>query len=72
MAVRLRATFPKWKEPIYRLFAKPDQKLALLRANSHLRSSRELVQLAISREKFDFIMMDADHTYAGVKRDFKL
>jgi predicted O-methyltransferase YrrM len=64
--------FPKWKAPIYQLFAEPDQKLILIRANSHMAESRELVEGAVSGRKFDVIMIDADHSYEGAKRDFEL
>ena len=64
--------FPKWKEPIYHLFAEPGQKLTLIRANSHLAQSRELVERAVGGRKFDVIMIDADHSYEGAKRDFEL
>jgi predicted O-methyltransferase YrrM len=64
--------FPRWKEPVYRLFARPEQHLKLLRANSHLQESREKVEHAVQDKKFDLIMIDADHSYDGVKRDFEL
>lgn len=64
--------YPKWKEPIYQLFARPEQRLTLLRANSHLEESRKRVERVIHGKKFDLIMIDADHSYQGVKRDFEL
>jgi predicted O-methyltransferase YrrM len=64
--------FPKWKEPVYQLFARSGQRLTLLRANSHLEESRKRVEHAVSGKKFDFILIDADHSYDGVKRDFDL
>jgi predicted O-methyltransferase YrrM len=64
--------FPQWKEPVYRLFAKPAQRLTLLRGNSHLEASRSRVVSAVGGKKFDLIMIDGDHSYMGVKRDFEL
>lgn len=64
--------YPKWKEAVYRQFARRGQQLTLLRANSHLEDSRIRVERAIGGKKFDLIMIDADHSYEGVKRDFEL
>ena len=64
--------YPSWKVPIYQQFAEPSQKLTLIRANSHLAQSRELVELAVNGREFDVIMIDADHSYEGAKRDFEL
>jgi predicted O-methyltransferase YrrM len=64
--------YPKWKEPVYQLFAKSGQQLTLLRENSHLKESRKRVEGAVRGKKFDLVMIDADHSYDGVKRDFEL
>jgi predicted O-methyltransferase YrrM len=64
--------FPGWKVPIYRQFAEPGQTLTLIRADSHKTQSREQVERAVAGSKFDLIMIDADHSYEGAKRDFEL
>jgi predicted O-methyltransferase YrrM len=63
--------YPAWKTPIYKKFAKSGQRLELLRTNSHLPESRDMAR-SISPEGYDLIMIDADHSYDGVKTDYML
>lgn len=56
----------------YRGFARERQEIHLLRADSHSASSVERVQQATGRRPVDFLFIDGDHTYAGVKADFEL
>lgn len=64
--------YPNWKIPLYEKFASSKQRLHLLRANSHLESSKTQVSELIHHGKLDFIMIDGDHSYEGVKADFEL
>ena len=64
--------YPAWKAEIYRRFARGGRRITLLRANSHLPESRELARAEAGPQGFDLIMIDADHSYAGVKTDFEL
>ena len=63
--------YPKWKDYYYRLFALPEQKLHLMRANSHDPATLECVRNALDGEQLDFILIDGDHSYNGVKRDYE-
>lgn len=64
--------YPLWKTPLYKKFAKKSQHLHLLRCNSHAESTVEEVKKKSPSNKFDVIMIDADHSYNGVKKDFEL
>ena len=64
--------YPNWKSPIYRRFARGDRTVTLIRGNSHEEASRDAVAELVGPSGFDLIMIDADHSYAGVKRDFEL
>ena len=64
--------YPKWKEKLYTKFVKPGQTLHLLRANSHLDETRTRIEALLKGRKIDVLMIDADHSYEGVKRDYDL
>ena len=58
--------------PFYESFSHPGQELILIRADSHSSGTRDRVSEVFSRQQIDFLFIDADHTYAGVKADFAL
>jgi len=64
--------YSEWKIPLYQSFAKKGQKIKLLRANSHKISTLEKVNEILNKKRIDFLFIDGDHTYDGVKRDFNM
>ncbi|MGO9831532.1 MAG: class I SAM-dependent methyltransferase [Myxococcaceae bacterium] len=64
--------YPRWKSLVYRRFAQPGQSLRLLRVDSHLPATRDQLKTLLPPEGIDFLFIDGDHTYAGVKRDFEM
>ncbi len=64
--------YPKNKIKLYQTFARETQKLELIRANSHDQKSVDRVREILKGEKLDFLFLDGDHTYAGVKQDFEM
>jgi predicted O-methyltransferase YrrM len=64
--------YPKWKIPIFRLFKLPKQKLYLIRKNSHDPRTLKKIKEILKDQKIDFLFIDGDHTYKGVKKDFEL
>jgi len=64
--------YPEWKASIYRSFARGRKRITLLRGNSHMSQSRDAVGRLAGPDGFDLIMIDADHSCAGVKTDFDL
>ena len=64
--------YPAWKIPIYKSFARPKQTIELVRADSHLPASFEQIKKLLNGKKIDYLFIDGDHTYAGVKQDFEM
>ena len=62
--------YPFWRTWIYRKFARTGQALHLLRADSHAAATLERVKRYLGGRPIDFLMIDGDHTTAGVRQDF--
>lgn len=58
------------KIPLYEEFA-PDKEMDFLRANSHKPETYDRVA-DLSEGEVDFLFIDGDHTYEGVKQDFEM
>lgn len=61
-----------WRVPIFRSFARGRQKLDLLRVDSHSTSTVEQIKRLLNGRTIDFLFLDGDHTYDGVKKDWDL
>jgi predicted O-methyltransferase YrrM len=64
--------YKKWKVPFFEAFKKGNQKMFLLREDSHKNSTLNSVKGILSDQKLDFLFIDGDHTYEGVKNDFEM
>jgi predicted O-methyltransferase YrrM len=60
------------RAPFYHQFKQPGQTLHLLRMNSHSADTAAKVRRLLDGTPVDFLFIDGDHTYAGVKQDFEL
>lgn len=64
--------YPNWKISIYQAFKKPNQKLYLLREDSHQKEALEKVKEILDGNQLDFLFIDGDHSFEGVKKDFEM
>lgn len=58
--------------PLFHTFTRPDQQLHLLRADSHLPETADRVARILDGRPLDFLFIDGDHSYDGVKADYEL
>lgn len=58
--------------PLYNSFKSKNQKIILIRGNSHNEITLEKVRNILNKKKIDLLFIDGDHTYKGVKKDFEM
>ena len=64
--------FPAWKEPFYKKFASKGQHIDILRGDSQSPEMLARLKSILGGKPIDYLFIDADHTYEGVKKDYLL
>ena len=64
--------FPEWKMTLYKSFAQNKQKIHLIRSDSHDIETLKRTKKLLGKQKLEFLLIDGDHTYDGVKKDFEV
>ena len=66
--------YPEGKQAFYKYFLsdQPNRNLHLLQKDSHQETTLNEVKNILNNRLIDFLFIDGDHTYAGVKMDFEM
>ena len=56
----------------FRKYGRKGQKLYFLRRDSHRGATKKLVTRLVGGRNIDFLMIDGDHRYSGVRRDWEM
>ena len=64
--------FPRWKESTYRPLPSPGRSWSCSGETRTIRASFAAVEKLLAGRKLDFIMIDGDHSYEGVRQDFEM
>ena len=69
---RFGGGYPEWRKTLYKSFAIHKQEIRLVREDSHALATLNMVKKILEGRKLDFLFIDGDHTYVGVKTDFEM
>lgn len=69
---RFGGGYGRWRRWCYLRFARSRQRLHLLQGDSHSAGMLDLLQVALDGQPLDYLFIDGDHTYEGVRRDFEM
>jgi cephalosporin hydroxylase len=64
--------YPRVRIPLLRRFPTKHQRLHLIQADSHSPETKARVLRILQGDQLDYLFIDGDHTYAGVKGDFEM
>jgi predicted O-methyltransferase YrrM len=60
-----------WKVPFYKSFGK-NRSIKLIRADSHVHETLKDLKTKLKTQEVDVLLIDGDHTYQGVSKDFQM
>ena len=72
ISIDLPSGYPRRRIILYKTFPLKTQQFHLIRADSHDITTLNKIKAILKGKKIDFLFIDGDHTYEGVKKDFEL
>jgi predicted O-methyltransferase YrrM len=63
--------YPDWRVPLYASFGRSGQRVELIRGDSHSATVRERLEALLGGRGIDYLFIDGDHSYDGVRQDFE-
>jgi predicted O-methyltransferase YrrM len=63
--------YNRLRSGLYQSFARGEQRIVLIRGDSHREATRRRLAAALAGERLDFLFIDGDHSAAGVRQDFE-
>lgn len=64
--------YPWYRRQFYLSFASPRQSMLLWREDSHSPLVKQRLQEVLQERPIDFLFLDGDHSYEGIKQDFEM
>jgi predicted O-methyltransferase YrrM len=64
--------YPEYKTDFFRSFGKIGQQLYFIKGDSQSKSTYQQLKSILGEDEIDFLFIDGDHSYEGVKNDFQM